>query len=93
MTAQIITSIGLILDIIGALLVANEVVRVFNGPTTIDIGGAGTLGGGFIPKPNPEYEAHDSKKRKIMAVGLACLFCGFILQGVGAWWPVFTCNA
>lgn len=66
MTAQIITSLGILCDIIGAVLVANEVVRVFRGPTTIDVGGAGYWDGSFIPKPNPEFEAHEQKKRRIM---------------------------
>jgi len=86
MTAAIITTIGLVCDIIGAVLVANEVVRVFRGPTTIDVGGAGSWDGQFIPKANPEFEAHEGRKRRIMKIGLSFLLVGFFLQGVGAWW-------
>ena len=88
MTAAIITTIGLVCDIIGALLVANEVVRVFRGPTTIDIGGSGSINGGFIPKPNPAFEAHEIRKRRTMKVGLGFLVIGFVLQGVAAWWQI-----
>lgn len=87
MTAQIITSLGILCDIIGAVLVANEVVRVFRGPTTIDVGGAGYWDGSFIPKPNPEFEAHEQKKRRIMKWGLGLLILGFLLQALGTWWP------
>ncbi len=90
MIAATITTIGLICDIIGALLVANEVVRVFRGPTTIDVGGAGYWNGQFIPKPNPEFEEHENRKRRIMKVGLGFLLFGFLLQGVGVWWQ-FIC--
>lgn len=85
-----ITTIGLICDIIGAILVAIEVVKVFKGPTTIDIGRAGTLSGGFVPEVNPEYQKHEKAKHKIMKIGLAFLTLGFILQIVGAWWPIIT---
>jgi hypothetical protein len=90
MTAQIITTIGIVFDIIGAILVANEVVRVFRGPTTIDIGGSGNLDGMFIPKPNPEFEAHEEKKRIIMKWGLCLLIIGFLFQAIGTWWPVIS---
>lgn len=85
---SIIISIGLLCDIVGAFLVAIEVVRVFNGPTTIDIGDSGSIGGGFIPKENPVYARHEKKSRKFMKIGLFFLIFGFILQGVGLWWPV-----
>ena len=85
MKPQVITMVGLVFDIVGALLVANEVVRVFRGPTTIDIGHSGCIGGGFIPKANPEFEQHEKKKRRTMAWGLAFLLIGFILQIVGTW--------
>lgn len=87
---QIITTIGLIFDIVGALLVANEVVRVFRGPTTIDTGGIGYMGSnGFKPEPNPDFEKHESTKRQIMKIGLMFLVLGFVMQGVGTWWPLF----
>lgn len=84
---QIVTSIGLICDIVGAWLVAIEVIRVFRGPITIDVGGSGAINGGFIPAPNPAFEKHEKKKRLFMWYGLALLSVGFVLQGVGAWLP------
>lgn len=83
-----ITTVGLLCDIVGAVLVAIEVVRVFRGPTTIDIGGSGTVGGGFIPKANPDFEKHEKEKHRIMWWGLGMLLLGFTLQGVGTWWLV-----
>lgn len=90
MAPQLITTLGLACDIVGALLVANEVARVFRGATTIDTGGAGYFGRTFKPKPHPEFEIHERKKRSIMKIGLGFLIVGFVLQGVGAWWPVIS---
>jgi hypothetical protein len=92
MIGQWITTAGLACDIIGAWLVAIEVVRVFQGPTTIDIGHSGTLNGGFIPAPNPDYEKHERQKRYIMSGGLFFLTVGFLLQGLGTWWPSLTAS-
>ncbi|GMR18714.1 MAG: hypothetical protein BMS9Abin33_1149 [Gammaproteobacteria bacterium] len=87
-TGQIITTVGLLCDIAGAFLVAIEVIKVFRGPTTIDIGGSGSINGGFIPKVNPDFEKHEQEKHYYMKFGLVFLVVGFILQGVGLWWPV-----
>ena len=46
----------------------------------------GTPRGGFIPKPNPEFESQENRKCKIMKWGLSFLVTGFVLQGIGAWW-------
>lgn len=80
-----VTSIGLICDIVGALLVANEVVRIFKGPATIDVGDAGCFNGSTNIVSNPQFEEHERRKRKIMKWGLSFLLVGFILQGVGTW--------
>lgn len=92
MVAQWITTAGLVCDIFGAWLVAIEVVRVFRGPTTIDVGASGTLNGGFIPTPNPEHQKHEWQKRCIMSLGLFLLTVGFLLQGLGMWWPSLTAH-
>jgi len=86
----IVTTIGLACDIVGALLVANEVVRVFAGPATIDVGNAGCWDGNTKLVPNPEFEAHEQKKRRYMKWGLALLVIGFILQGLGTWLPIWS---
>jgi hypothetical protein len=81
----LITTAGLICDIVGAVLVANEVVRVFRGPAAIDTGDAGTINGGTHIVPNPAFEKHEARKRKIMWWGLGFLLIGFVLQGAAAW--------
>ena len=75
MVAQWITTAGLACDILGAWLVAIEVVRAFRRPGIIDIGHAGTL---------------DGRKRYLMSRGLFFLTVGFLLQGLGTWWPSLT---
>lgn len=87
MTAQIFITIGLLCDIVGAVLVANEVVRVFRGPTTINVAGMRAWDGEFTAGANPEFETHEKRKRKIMGWGLVLLIIGFLLQGLGTWWP------
>jgi hypothetical protein len=84
----IVTTAGLVCDIAGALLVANEVVRIFRGPAAIDIGDAGCFNGSTRIVPNPDFEAHEQKKRRYMKWGLALLIGGFILQGIGTWLPI-----
>lgn len=85
----IVTTIGLVCDIAGALLVANEVVRIFRGPATIDVGDAGCINGSTRIVPNPDFEAHEQKKRLYMKWGLALLVVGFILQGLGTWLSIW----
>jgi hypothetical protein len=85
----IVTTVGLACDIVGALLVANEVVRVFNGPATIDVGDAGCYNGSTRLVPNPKFEAHEQKKRRYMKWGLSLLIVGFVLQGLGSWLPIW----
>jgi hypothetical protein len=77
-------------DIIGAFLVAIEVVRVFRGPTTLDMGDSGAVNGSTFLTPNPEFEAHERRKRRTMKIGLAFLVAGFLLQGVGVWLGVLN---
>lgn len=85
-----VTTLGLICDIFGAVLVANEVVRVFRGPVAIDTGDAGCIGGNTHVVPNPEFEIHERRKRRIMKWGLVFLLLGFVLQGVGTWLSYFS---
>lgn len=85
MTSQIWTTIGLVMDLLGAWLVAVEIIKKFNGPQTVDVGGVGTLGGGFVPKPNPEFINYERIKHRWMAGGLLLLTLGFSMQIIGAW--------
>jgi hypothetical protein len=92
LAGPVITTIGLFCDMIGAVLVAIEVVKVFREPTTIDIGGSGTIAGGFMPAVNPEYVKHEKEKHWFMKCGLGFLLFGFMVQGFGAWWPILTAH-
>lgn len=86
----IVTTAGLVCDIVGALLVANEVIRVFNGPTTIDVAAQDFWDGASKLIPNPGFAEHEHKKRQYMKWGLALLVVGFILQGIGTWLPIWS---
>lgn len=85
----IITTVGLALDIFGAVLVAVEVVKVFRGPTSIDDGDTGSIAGGTQIVPNPEFVKYERSKHCYMRAGLACLVLGFILQAIGTWHPIW----
>jgi len=87
LTPAIIVTCGLVCDMIGAAFVSIEVIRIFNGPTTIDQGDPGTLNGGSFLTPSRAFEAHEAGKRKWMMCGLFLLLSGFVLQGIGTWWP------
>lgn len=85
MRYQYILMFGVIFDFIGGVLIANEVFRVFSGPTTIGIGHSGCVNGSFIPKANPQFEQHEKRKRLVIAWGLVLLLIGFILAMIGTW--------
>lgn len=81
---KILNSVGLFFDIIGAFLVAWEVVRKFKGeqydvlPLKMN---------GIIPPPNKteKYEKYESDKHVKMWIGLGFLTIGFLLQ-IGSNW-------
>lgn len=85
MTSQVWTTIGLVMDLLGAWFVAIEIIKKFNGPQTIDVGGVGTLNGSFVPKPNPQYLDYEKIKHRWMACGLLFLTLGFLMQIAGTW--------
>jgi hypothetical protein len=79
---QIITTSGLLFDIIGAILVAIEVVDKFKGQEYIDPGDQ------YLSGPAIKMDAFlkwEKRKFFIMSVGLVLLVIGFILQIVSAW--------
>lgn len=80
-TAPIINSIGLIFDIIGAILVAIEVVNNFKGIQYKDLPG-GWCANNPAPEKTEEYEKWEKNKFKTMQCGLAFLIIGFALQFV-----------
>ena len=77
-TPNIINSIGLFFDILGAWFVAIEIVYQYKGKThnepTIYCNGA------FKQDEIPEYTKDKKIKHKAMKFGLALLTAGFVLQ-------------
>ena len=73
-----LNSVGLIFDIIGAWLVAYEVVRQFRGqqfermPTR--------WGGMPPPEKTSEFQGWEIRRNRFMFVGLVCLTIGFVPQ-------------
>ena len=92
---KIVSSLGLSFDIIGAILVAIEVVKVFRGPMTLDEetvrkkkGGKGTSFKSGVPYEhviNPDYKNFETGKRTIMRIGLYFLVTGFVMQILSNW--------
>jgi hypothetical protein len=93
---KIFATIGLLFDMIGACLVAIEVVRVFHGPTTIDFATAEkkrdpniksvkTYGAVPTHEENPYFVRNEKKKRRFMITGLFFLLIGFALQIAAVW--------
>jgi hypothetical protein len=81
MDSRVIGTIGLCLDIIGAILVAVEVVKIYKGNITSAVNGAWNDRG----KPTIEYHMYEKERRKWMKIGLACLLFGFGLQILALW--------
>lgn len=81
---KIINSLGLVLDIIGACLVAWEVVDQYNGNQYEE---APLIANGVIPAPNKtsDFNKWEHKKYKKMKAGLGFLFFGFLLQILSNW--------
>jgi hypothetical protein len=87
MAAQWITTIGLLLDICGAFLVASEVVRKFDGEQFKGTPSIDELGD--PPKKSTEFMRWELSKFNNMKIGLFLLTIGFILQGVATWLPLW----
>ena len=66
---------------VGAVLVAIEVVRVYRGGIT------GTIEATWadLGKPTFEFQRFEKRKRQIMGAGLGFLLFGFLLQIVALW--------
>jgi len=87
MCAQWITTIGLFLDILGAFLVASEVVNKFNGEM---LDAFPTIDSMDHPPPkSQEFIRWELSKFKNMRLGLVLLTLGFSLQGVATWLPLW----
>ena len=71
--------IGIFFDIIGAFLVATEVINKFHGR---QYGGSMMFDSSFMPPPplTAEYKKWALLKERKMTIGLFCLTLGFCLQ-------------
>ncbi len=81
MCAKVVGTIGLSFDIIGAILVAIEVVKVYRGKIM------GTVDDTWLElgQLTPEFIEHEKQKRTWMKFGLFFLVSGFILQIIAIW--------
>lgn len=88
---KITNTVGLFCDIIGAWLVAIEVVRQFKGKkqfkdqTVIVMPGCGFA---EPPKKTEEFIKYERDKYRLMWIGLFFLTIGFLLQ-IGSNWTCF----
>lgn len=86
MLAPIVTTAGLISDIVGAIFVASEVVRQYHG-RRYTAGGDDT-DSMWGPKPVRETAEFSDWQRGTygrMKLGLGFLLAGFVLQIIGTW--------
>lgn len=79
---KIVNSAGLICDLIGAWLVAWEVVKQFHGKKIID---DGVQCGASPATESNEYIEWEKTKYYRMKIGLIFLTTGFILQIISNW--------
>ena len=81
---SLLNIVGLICDIVGAVLVASEVVRQFHGQKHKE--STGFSFGDFVSNPPPEeteeYKRWDILKYQNMKWGLGLLVFGFTLQAI-----------
>lgn len=89
MISQWLSTIGLIIDMIGALLVAYEVVKKFDGTQFV----VGTTYDTVTdpPKKTGEYVLWEIRKYKFMSAGLIALLFGFFLQIIAVWTTNTNC--
>lgn len=83
----ITNSIGLIFDIIGAILVAIEVVNKFEGKQFKDM--PMYYGESPPPEKTEQYEQWERNKFFYMSLGLCLLLIGFLLQILSNWLPIW----
>lgn len=81
--SQVISTIGLILDIIGAFLVASEVVSQYKGHQLKPI--ETRCSQSELPEKTKEYKKWENIKNLKMKIGLALLTIGFLMQITGVW--------
>jgi len=79
MVSKIIATFGLAFDMVGAIFVAIEVVKVYRGQKRIKT----TIA--EIGCPTEDFKKHEKNKRNYMIIGLILLCLGFILQIIAIW--------
>ena len=77
--SQCFSIAGLGLDLIGALLIGYEVFNRFRGEVVQRKAGIEYVDVD-IPEITEDYKRWEARKHKVMAIGLAMLASGFILQ-------------
>ena len=82
---QYVNTLGLVCDMVGACLLAYEIVRTNKHPQIIDNGDAGALNGGTNLITNPAYEQYENRKHRYMWGGMLSLLVGFGLQIYATW--------
>lgn len=88
--AKIASTVGLLFDVIGALMIAYEVFKKFDGDKFQPDAGIGLLPSGEMVsqsevQPTPEYQKWEQRRVRMMKIGLAFLLVGFGLQIIGNW--------
>jgi len=85
--AALTNSLGLVLDIVGAVLVASEVVRQYRGEKLQSRGG--WVGGAEVVdhdvSETAQYRDWEKTKYRNMKFGLGFLIAGFLLQLASNW--------
>lgn len=89
-TPEIVGTVGLLLDLVGALMIGFEFFKKFDGDKfRPDAGLAVHPLKGVIHQsevqPTDDYMKWDAKREKMAKIGLAMLCIGFILQIVANW--------
>ncbi len=84
MSSQSLTTVGLVMDIAGAWLVAIEVVNQYKGKQYKEpMPGYGRP---IVTEPTEEYKKWEKLKYKWMWAGLFLLTGGFLLQALAVWY-------
>ena len=81
MNSQIFGTIGLVFDILGAILVAIDVIRGYEGDKIIQ----GSQTDTTPPKEPQSYASYKKQTRILMIIGLFLLAIGFALQACALW--------
>ncbi|ABV37167.1 hypothetical protein Ssed_2560 [Shewanella sediminis HAW-EB3] len=90
MTQEILSSIGLLLDLVGAIMIGFEVLKKYSGEKYQQAAGLGIDENGYIQnqsdvQPTADFAKWEKEREFYMKVGLFILATGFIIQIVANW--------